>query len=635
MRVRRAHIENFRCLRDLQVSFDDLTVLVGANSTGKSSVLHALSWFFDGGPLEEEDVNGHQQDERVSVGVTFTEFADSDREALGSYVIGDEATLWRTWKLGEKDKLTAKGRTYPGFSAVRQHTAATPKRDAYKELRELQPELDLSSANSAAAVDAALEEWESNHPDELTDDRIDATHLFGFTGQARLAGRMDFVLVPAVIDTDAQTTDARGTMLRQLLDRSLSQQGQMRDRLSELETTFSEQVHAIMTEDGGAELDRLSKEVTSRLAEFVPDRQISLAAMTPHISAPSLSVALRVMDGELDTAVSYQGHGFQRALLIAMVQQLAVQQADEDEEAGGDGDAVAPSSPALFLAIEEPELYQHPLQARHFANTLASIAASPESTVQVAYATHSEHFVDPRHYQRLRRFQRLPDVEWPQSAVTQATIEKVAERLSGLFEPDQIELRIKMTLRRKLAEAVFAKAVLLVEGETDAGVLQGVADRTQGLDAQGIAVVEGGGKTRLAIPWAILAELGVPTYVVFDGDSGLAARMEADGKSEADVTNAVQKNQRENEDLMAALGLTLTLQPTTEAQEEVATFADNLEAELAIWQGFADAAHEARGAQGAWHEKTYDVYREAAATVAADPPAIFAQIMNTASRFAA
>ncbi len=633
MRATRAHIENFRCLRELSISLDDVTVLVGANSTGKSSVLHALAWFFEGGPLQEEDINGHQQLETVSVSVTFTDFDDSDREALGSYVLGEQATFWRTWKLGDRDKLTGKGREYPAFAAVRQHAAATPKRAAYKALREERPELELPSAGSAAAVDDALVEWESRHPDQLTDARTDATHLFGFTGQARLAGRMDFVLIPAVVDPDTETTDARGSMLRQLLDRALGEQGQMRERLGELEARFSEQVHAIMTEDGGAALDRLSEEVTSRLAEFVPDRQISLAAMMPRVSAPSLSVALRVLDGGLDTAVSYQGHGFQRALLIAIVQQLAEQQAAEveDEEPEDAGATPPPSVPALLLAIEEPELYQHPLQARHFASTLTSLATRPDSRVQVAYATHSEHFVDPRHYPWLRRFRRLPDLAWPESVVTQATIEKVAGRLVGLFDADQIELRIKMTLRRKLAEAVFAKAVLLVEGETDAGVFQGIADRGVDLDAQGIAVVEGGGKTRLAIPWAILTELGVPTYPVFDADDGKADRMRKDGKSETDIDAAVRDNQRANEKLMAALGGELTLQPVTDAQATVAVFADNLEAELANWSGFEQTADAARVGQGGWRTKSFDIYREAAATIAEPPPKIFTDILEHVS----
>jgi putative ATP-dependent endonuclease of the OLD family len=468
MRLAQIHVVNFRCLREFRMSFDEVTVLVGANSTGKSTVLHALEWFFDGGALAIEDVSGHQPDAHVSVGVTFTDFDLADREVLGSYVVGDEATFWRTWSPDGTEKLTGKGRAYGPFAAVREHGAAMPKRKAYQELREAQSELGLPAAGSAGAVDAALAEWEANHPEALTEARTDATHLFGFTGQARLARRMDFVLVPAVSDPDAETQDARGTLLRQLLDRALGEQSEMRTRLSELEGRISRELYELMTEEGSAALGRLSMAVTTQLSQLVPGSQVALSTRAPSVRVPDLNVELRVADEGLDTSVGRQGHGFQRALLIAVVQQLAEQTARSDADAS-EGDETrddAPSPPALFLALEEPELYQHPLQARHFAATLAGLTGQAGAPVQVAYATHSEHFVDPANYERLRRFRRRAGAAWPESEVTQALVARVAARLANVHPPEQIALRVQLTLRRQVAEAVFAKAVLVVEGES-------------------------------------------------------------------------------------------------------------------------------------------------------------------------
>jgi putative ATP-dependent endonuclease of OLD family len=85
---------------------------------------------------------------------------------------------------------------------------------------------------------------------------------------------------------------------------------------------------------------------------------------------------------------------------------------------------------------------------------------------------------------------------------------------------------------------VFAKAVLLVEGDSDAGLLHGVADREGGLDALGVAVVKGHGKRQLLLPWAILSELGVPNYFIFDGDAGLRDRMLAHGRDLVDAEAA-------------------------------------------------------------------------------------------------
>jgi hypothetical protein len=633
MRITRMHIVNFRCLRELKLAFEDVTVLVGANGAGKSTVLHALAWFFDGGSLTTEDVSGHQPGEQVSVGVTFADFDEDDREALGSYVLSDEATFWRTWSDAGGEKLTGKGRAFAPFEKVRSQEGANPTRAAYNELREAQPDLGLPKIRSVQEVHDAMMDWESRHPDDLTEARRDATHLFGFAGRARLARRLDFVLVPAILDPEAQTQDARGTLLRQLLDRALGEQSAMRARLAELETQVSDDLERIMVDEGGEALSNLAAGVTEQLARLVSGGEVLLAARPPAVKVPNLAVDLRIADDGLETAVGRQGHGFQRALVIAVVQQLAIQQASdagpvEDGEARSGDQPSTPSAPALFLALEEPELYQHPLQARHFAATLSALGDQAGATVQVAYATHSEHFVDPGSYHRLRRFRRRPGSEWPESGVTRATVDRVVERLDGVYDADQIALRVRLTLRRQVAEAVFAKAAILTEGDSDVGFLQGLADRHEGLDALGIAVVNGHGKPQLLIPWAILSELGVPAYVVFDGDAGKGDRMRLGGKSASDVTAAEAQTQRENELILKTLGADPVPKPDTVVTENFAVFADRLETEATAWPGFDEAVTKAAEEYGDWRAKSDDAYRHAASTVEADPPQVFADLLD-------
>lgn len=628
MRLASAHIVNFRCLRDFRIWFDDVMVLVGANSTGKSTVLHALDWLFRGGGLTIEDVHGQQPLERVSIGATFTDFDDADREALGSYVLGDEATFWRTWSAEEGEKLTGKGRALPDFAPVRHHTKAMAKRGAYDDLREARPELGLPKTRSATQVDEALEAWEAEHPDELEDGRTDATHLFGFAGQARLASRMDFVLIRAVVDPDAETRDARGTLLRQLLDRALGEQSAMRARLDQLQERVSTEIAEIMTAEGGAALDDLSDAVTSQLDQLVPGGEVHLSARPSDVKMPALSVELRVADDGLDTSVGRQGHGFQRALLIAVVQQLAtLASARATGDEATDELPRATSPPALLLALEEPELYQHPLQARHFAATLAALAAGADTTVQVAYATHSEHFVDPARYEHLRRFRRRAGAQWPESQVAQATIESVVARLAEVYRPDQIPLRVQMTLRRQVAEAVFAKAVVLVEGESDVGLLQGLGEREQSLDAQGVAVVPCHGKRQLLIPWAILTELGVPCFALFDGDAGVGDRMRRNGREEAEVVAAVDAARHDNALVLKTLGLAGDEQPVTAVGERHAVFADRLEDELVGWMGFGEAVERFKSEHGDFRSKPDDAYRWAAATTPTEPPVVLVELM--------
>ena len=465
-----------------------------------------------------------------------------------------------------------------------------------------------------------MKAWEVDHPDDLEESRISATHLFGFTGGSRLNGRFDFVLVPAVSDPEAETRDGRGTLLRQLLDRAVGDQLTLNERLKELEENMIGQMHEIMVSEGGVALRDLAKNISVELARLVPAGEVILESRPPAIRLPGLNVDLRVAEGGLETAVGRQGHGFQRALMIAIVQQLAAVR-----PLPNDDNVASQDRPALFLALEEPELYQHPLQARHFAASLNELVAA--DSIQVAYATHSEHFIDPARYERLRRFQRRANTEWPIGEVTQATIAGVTRRLAGVINPDEVETRIRITLRRQLAEAVFARAVLIVEGYSDAGFLQGIADRDGGLDADGIAIVVGRGKTSLLIPRAILEELAVPTFVIFDGDAGRGGRLRKQGKA-TQATQAETEVRRENEMLLRGLGVTPQAQPLTTVESHYAVFHDNLESETDMWEGYSEQRDRHKTEFGDWRGKSEDVYRYAAATTATDPPKVFLKIIQ-------
>ncbi len=191
-----------------------------------------------------------------------------------------------------------------------------------------------------------------------------------------------------------------------------------------------------------------------------------------------------------------------------------------------------------------------------------------------------------------------------------------------------------MTLDRQLAEAVFARAVLIVEGRTDAGFLQGIADRTGGFDADGIAVVFGMGKTQLPIPWAILAELGIPTYVLFDGDAALPQRLASEGKSADDLERARADVASANRLLLGALGAPVEDHPETRVEETFAVLQDNLETEAAAWDDYLAELKRCQDELGDRRGKSEDVYRLAASRTPVDPPAVFRDIILAVRRLA-
>lgn len=618
LRISKVKIENFRCLENVELAVDDLTVLIGANGTGKSSVLRALRWFFDGGELDTWDVCGQMPDIQIVVGVTFRDLTPADREQLGSYATEETATFWRTWSAEEGEKLTGRALAYAPFEKVRGLGTATERKKAYSELRREEPTLEPPSANSGAAAEQAMRDWESSNPDELTLATTSATHLFGFRGQPRLAGRFDYVFVPAVSDAEEQTRHARGTLLQQVMSRSLTNQDQVEDRLKEIHSETTERVDGVLREEHGEKLDELSERFTSALREYVPTGSVTFEPQPPEMKMPPMQVGLRVADGEFETDVGRQGHGFQRALLMAAVQELS-----RAEDSG--------DPPALFLAIEEPELYQHPTQARHFARTLSELPRSGQGAIQIGYATHNEHFVDPSRYECLRRFQKKVGgaTRYPTAEISMATTDGIAQELSNIMDIEQVPRRISITLQRTLSEAVFAHAVVLVEGRTDEALLRGVADREGGFDAMGVAIIDAQGKMQLSTSWAILKHLGIPTFLIFDGDKGVEARGRSQGKSEKNIASDIANVTRWNQNLLSLLELQEEDWPATRVRSQHAIFEDTLEDELKrAWPEMFSLSERIKDEGGEWRPKSEDCYRQAARDCEGEIPRSLADILT-------
>jgi predicted ATP-dependent endonuclease of OLD family len=248
----------------------------------------------------------------------------------------------------------------------------------------------------------------------------------------------------------------------------------------------------------------------------------------------------------------------------------------------------------------------------------------------VAYATHSEHFVDATNFETLRRFSKTFNAAGhPTARVTAAKLDGVAERPEGVIPRTEIAVRIRINMRQHLEEAVFSRAAVVVEGPTDAAFLAGLADRRDGLDAAGIALVPAGGKNHLLLPWAILEELGVPIYLVFDRDADIRNRVLRDGKGDEEASAAAAKAAVDYRRILAALRARADPSPESLVTDRFTMFSDELEAEFQGWTGFTEALETARTSLGEFRGKSDDAYREAAEQ---DPPVIFSELLDAILR---
>ena len=157
------------------------------------------------------------------------------------------------------------------------------------------------------------------------------------------------------------------------------------------------------------------------------------------------------------------------------------------------------------------------------------------------------------------------------------------ERLAGIVSPEVVSRQLDMTTTGNLSVAIFAASVVLVEGPTEAAVLYGVRDRDAvgGLEASGVAVVSVGGKGNIPLAHAICTSMGIPTYAVFDGDSGYEARAVSKGFKQDKIRSEVLNHAAQNRRFLKYFGLPETDFPETQVTDNVAIFGDHLESLLA------------------------------------------------------
>lgn len=576
MRISRVRIQNFRCLHDVEIAFDDVTTFIGPNGVGKSTVLRALDWFFNGGKAEtltDEDFTHGSSSDEIRIEVEFSSLTQLDHAELGNYAPpgASKFIAWKTRNGSGQIRMSANARSYPAFATVRSAGSKTEIRGAYSSLLTQRPELNLPPAGSAEAVDAAMRQWEAEHPGDLEDSPDELqTNFFGFNSQGKMSGIFDFVLVTADLRAAEEVTDSKSTIIGRVLERAVDRSS-ADDAIARLTDQVKTQQQDIYDANFKEQLEELSADLSKVVNSYSDGRSVLVQTGDIELKPPATKFTVRIRDQDLETSVQRQGHGFQRTLLISALQLLA--------QRGSVGEA----NGVICLAIEEPELFQHPVQAQAFASVLRSLAEDSTQQIQVSYATHSPYFLEATQFGQVRRLVRKNN-DFGGSTVTvhASNPTSVKRRLAGFVREVVIDRQMDNVAISRLPAALFANAVLLVEGTTEFAVLHGVADREKvsALLTSGIVVASVGGKNNIFLPHAILTEFGIPCFTMFDGDNRCQERALADGKTEMQAGQIKMDHAATNRALLKYLGHGEEDFPRGVLQSNAAVLEDQLESLL-------------------------------------------------------
>jgi len=516
-------IHNFRGIIDASMAFHPYALVVGANNSGKSTIIDCIRAFYekDGFKFKKEadfPLKG-ATDQESWVELTFS-LADEEHDSLKN-----------EYKIPDK---TLKVRKY------------------FQTSEKLHDGKNAAGSILGYKSDGSL----SNEP---------------FYGAKNVqSGKFgDLIYIPAISKVDEHTKLSGPSALRDLIANIMADVVEGSDAykaLTESVTSFATSVRAIETEDKRS-LSNFENDLNALLGPWQTNFNLKFTApSTAEIIKSMLGWDIRDNHHEKPQGVEYFGSGFQRHFIYSLIQLGAKYVPQKVSKKAKD------FSPSLNLVLfEEPEAFLHPPQQEDLARSL--ITVSEAADWQIVCSTHSAHFVSRNAMRipaiiRARRADgiistfQIDEAQWKSIVDANHTIQQVAAKyptVQKTMQADDLKAEMEavkyfLWLNPDRAGMLFAQHVLLVEGPSETALINRLLDDGKLALPQGTYVLDCLGKYNLHRFMNLLSSLGVVHAVLHDDDNNANEHQElnqliADSKN-PDFTCSVITIPRDLEDLL-------------------------------------------------------------------------------------
>jgi putative ATP-dependent endonuclease of OLD family len=520
MRAVEVKIHNFRSIHEAEIRLEPLSLIAGANNSGKSNVIDAIRLFY--GELKW----------------------DNDRDA--PKVAGEDSDAWIEIEFQPTEEELAQlkddYRSADGTFRVRNYVSPSTGVDG--------------------KVRAGYYAYEK---DTLSDNLFYGAKNVG-------SGKVGHIVyIPAVSKIDDNTKLSGPSALRELVAEVLNKVVADSRAYQELTKAFGDFEGSIKTQTSadGQSLESLEKEVTDEIKSWEASFSLAVQSIQPEEILKTL-IKPQLIDqthgGEIDQARF--GAGFQRHLIYTLIK-LAAKHANPPKASSGEKKEFSPQ--LTWILFEEPEAFLHPSQEEVLHDSLLKLVQ--DGTTQVLLTTHSSRFVsrsmdDLTRLIRLRRDAGIStayqlsktklDKLFEDALVADDTIRPIGTTAADVNKSAMMaSLKTELWMQATRTTAFFSQRVILVEGPSETALYSYLT--TRGLldvPIRGLVLIDCIGKYNIHRFVAILGAFGIDHSVLYDGDSGKCYDTEVTTAIIGAKTSFTKRITRFANDLESELGIT-------------------------------------------------------------------------------
>lgn len=428
-------LQNFRCYRDLTtINFDDLTVLIGKNDSGKSSILDALDIFFEASnvALEREDLCVNADSKEIVISCIFEDLPQSviiDSNGITSfeseYLLNSDGRL-------EIQKRFNCAAAKPKLQVV--IIANHPTRKNFDDLlslsngklktRAVALHVDLSDVNQTINKDLRRAIWDSAPSLDMKVVPIDAK---AESAKAVWEQVKKYMPIFSLFKSDRASTD-----------QDAEAQDPMKMAIKEAIAEKQEEL-ALLTEVVKKQVQQIADSTVKKIAELDP----ALASeLNPDVSTRKWDSLFSVsLTGEDKIPINKRGSGTRRLILLSFFRAQVERNATS-------------SNKGVIYAIEEPETSQHPMNQLMLVEAFEEL--SEISGNQLILTTHNPMLSRKFKQDSLRLISRTGNIPTIRDCTENNTIEEIVNSLGVLPDHD-------------------VKVFVGVEGRNDINFLKGIS----------------------------------------------------------------------------------------------------------------------------------------------------------------